>query len=201
MSMSKSFFRLSLRGLRQHHIIVPSSPCKNIRWNYLASSGCNTRGIMAASISVSSRNSNDRHANATLTPSRRHSYRPIIKRHYFHSHYSTYNQATFHTSTTLHISIQSKHHTTFSTSTTRSSSINNNSINNNNTQPQQTPKYISILSKGAATAPIDYPTSQRFWAALPPAIAIHLSIGSVYVYSMWTSGMSKTLGERCEIHP
>ena len=51
----------------------------------------------------------------------------------------------------------------------------------------------SILSKEAATAPIDYPTSKRFWA-LPPAIAIHLSIGSVYVYSMWTPGFSKAVG-------
>lgn len=51
----------------------------------------------------------------------------------------------------------------------------------------------SILSKEAATAPIDYPTSSRIWA-LPPAIAIHLSIGSVYVYSMWTPAMSKALG-------
>ena len=54
-------------------------------------------------------------------------------------------------------------------------------------------KVSSILSKEAATAPIDYPTSQRY-LALPPAIAIHLSIGSVYVYSMWTPGMSKALG-------
>ncbi|EJK50763.1 hypothetical protein THAOC_30140, partial [Thalassiosira oceanica] len=34
-----------------------------------------------------------------------------------------------------------------------------------------------FLSKDAATAPVDYPTSDRFWR-LPPAIAIHLSIGS-----------------------
>jgi hypothetical protein len=52
---------------------------------------------------------------------------------------------------------------------------------------------ISNLSKEAATMPIDYPTSRRMWA-LPPAIAIHLSIGSVYVYSMWTPGMAKALG-------
>ena len=54
-------------------------------------------------------------------------------------------------------------------------------------------KSISTLSKEAATAPVDYPTSSRF-LALPPAIAIHLSIGSVYVYSMWTPGLSKALG-------
>lgn len=35
----------------------------------------------------------------------------------------------------------------------------------------------SILSKDAATASVDYPPSDRFWR-LPPAIAIHLSIGS-----------------------
>ena len=34
-----------------------------------------------------------------------------------------------------------------------------------------------ILSKDAATASADYPPSDRFWK-LPPAIAIHLSIGS-----------------------
>jgi len=51
----------------------------------------------------------------------------------------------------------------------------------------------SVLSKEAATAPLDYPASRRL-RALPPAVAIHLSIGSVYVYSMWTPGMSKTLG-------
>ena len=39
----------------------------------------------------------------------------------------------------------------------------------------------SILSKDAATAPVDYPTSDRFWR-LPPAIAIHLSIGSGRVH-------------------
>lgn len=54
---------------------------------------------------------------------------------------------------------------------------------------------VHVLSKEAATAPIDYPTSQRF-SALPPAIGIHLAIGSVYVYSMWTPGMSKALGKR-----
>lgn len=52
----------------------------------------------------------------------------------------------------------------------------------------------NVLSKETATAHIDYPTSQRF-SALPPAIGIHLAIGSVYVYSMWTPGMSKALGE------
>ena len=58
---------------------------------------------------------------------------------------------------------------------------------------------LNVLSKEAATAPIDYPTSKRFYA-LPPAIGIHLAIGSVYVYSMWTPGMSKALGKReiCE---
>mmetsp|Transcript_4935 Transcript_4935/g.8472 ORF Transcript_4935/g.8472 Transcript_4935/m.8472 type:complete len:683 (+) Transcript_4935:204-2252(+) len=55
------------------------------------------------------------------------------------------------------------------------------------------PVLNNVLSKEAATAPIDYPTSQRF-SALPPAIGIHLAIGSVYVYSMWTPGMSKALG-------
>ena len=53
----------------------------------------------------------------------------------------------------------------------------------------------SVLSKEAATASINYPASKRFFA-LPPAVGIHLAIGSVYVYSMWTPGMSKALGKR-----
>ena len=60
-------------------------------------------------------------------------------------------------------------------------------ISTNNKQPP------SVLSKEAATASINY--SKRFFA-LPPAIGIHLAIGSVYVYSMWTPGMSKALGKR-----
>jgi hypothetical protein len=76
----------------------------------------------------------------------------------------------------------------------RSSSSNSKrtpqSTDNKETLPS-TP--YSMLSKEAATAPIDYPISSRLWA-LPPAIAIHLSIGSVYVYSMWTPGMSHALG-------
>lgn len=72
---------------------------------------------------------------------------------------------------------------------------NNSSVNNvdSESKPAEAPTENSILSKESATAPIDYPTSQRVWA-LPPAIAIHLSIGSVYVYSMWTPGMTKALG-------
>lgn len=117
-----------------------------------------------------SQNPIDQHANALFStlPNRR-SYDPPKKRDHFQCQTSTFN----HTVSTL------------STSTTTN--------NIHHQHPQIIP---SILSKQAATAPIDYPTSQRFWAALPPAIAIHLSIGSVYVYSMWTSGMSKTLGER-----
>ncbi|KAL7468763.1 hypothetical protein ACHAXS_008993, partial [Conticribra weissflogii] len=63
-----------------------------------------------------------------------------------------------------------------------------------NRQPQ--PTNPSILSKEAATASADHPISlpRRLLTALPPAIAIHLSIGSVYVYSMWTPSLSKTLG-------
>jgi len=52
----------------------------------------------------------------------------------------------------------------------------------------------SILSKEAATCPRDYDPPNRYLAALPPAIAVHLSIGPVYAYAMWTSGMSRTLG-------
>jgi len=70
------------------------------------------------------------------------------------------------------------------------SAANNNNSNSNNKSVA-----MNFLSKEAATASIDYPTSQRF-SALPPAIGIHLAIGSVYVYSMWTPGMSTALGEK-----
>ena len=53
--------------------------------------------------------------------------------------------------------------------------------------------HYSSLSKEAATQPVDYPTKQR-WLAIPPANMVHLSIGGVYVYSMWTQGMTQTLG-------
>ena len=81
--------------------------------------------------------------------------------------------------------------------TTNDNSQSNYNHHNHTTTPIILPVHVpvpSILSKEAATASIDYPTSQRFWV-LPPAIAIHVSIGSVYVYSMWTPGMSKTLGK------
>jgi hypothetical protein len=52
---------------------------------------------------------------------------------------------------------------------------------------------ISSLSKDAATCAVDTPVSQRWWA-VPPANAVHLAIGSVYVYSMWTPGMTHALG-------
>ncbi len=42
---------------------------------------------------------------------------------------------------------------------------------------------LSSLTKAAATAPPDYPVEKR-WTAVPPANAVHLSIGAVYVYSM-----------------
>ena len=49
------------------------------------------------------------------------------------------------------------------------------------------------FSKEAATAPHDTPVQERWWA-VPPANAVHLAIGSVYCYSMWTPGMTHTLG-------
>lgn len=52
---------------------------------------------------------------------------------------------------------------------------------------------ISSLSKEAATTPVDFKTSKR-WLAMPPANVVHLSIGSVYVYSMWTPGMTTAIG-------
>jgi hypothetical protein len=56
------------------------------------------------------------------------------------------------------------------------------------------PPSPSVLSKEAATSPRDYDPANRYLAALPPAIAVHLSIGPVYAYSMWTPGMSRALG-------
>ena len=50
-----------------------------------------------------------------------------------------------------------------------------------------------IFSKEAATASVDLPVSSR-WYAVPPANAVHLSIGSVYCYSMWTPGLTKAVG-------
>lgn len=52
---------------------------------------------------------------------------------------------------------------------------------------------LSVLSKEAATADPDTPVSQRWWC-MPPANAVHLAIGSVYVYSMWTPPMTHALG-------
>lgn len=51
----------------------------------------------------------------------------------------------------------------------------------------------NALSIDSATAPVDYPTEQR-WKAIPPANIVHLSIGAVYVYSMWTPGLTNALG-------
>jgi hypothetical protein len=51
----------------------------------------------------------------------------------------------------------------------------------------------SFLSKRAATQPADFPPKDR-WMAVPPANLVHLSIGGVYVYSMWTPVMTQALG-------
>jgi hypothetical protein len=52
---------------------------------------------------------------------------------------------------------------------------------------------ISSLTKEAATQPADYDPKRR-WLSVPPANLVHLSCGSVYVYSMWTPGMTHNLG-------
>jgi hypothetical protein len=54
-------------------------------------------------------------------------------------------------------------------------------------------RIFSSLSKEAATGAPDAPLVSRWWA-VPPANAVHLSIGSVYVYSMWTPGMTHATG-------
>ena len=51
----------------------------------------------------------------------------------------------------------------------------------------------SSLSKEAATQPADFPPNRR-WMAVPPANLVHLSIGGVYVYSMWTPAITQSLG-------
>jgi hypothetical protein len=61
------------------------------------------------------------------------------------------------------------------------------------TQRHAVRRSISSLSKEAATRAVDTPVNQRWWA-VPPANAVHLAIGSVYVYSMWTPGMTHVLG-------
>jgi MFS family permease len=52
---------------------------------------------------------------------------------------------------------------------------------------------FSSLSKESATQPADFDPKQR-WLAVPPANLVHLSIGGVYAYSMWTHGMTNALG-------
>ena len=51
----------------------------------------------------------------------------------------------------------------------------------------------SSLSKESATQPADFPPRDR-WMTVPPANLVHLSIGGVYVYSMWTPAMTQALG-------
>jgi len=54
-------------------------------------------------------------------------------------------------------------------------------------------KYLpQSLSKEAATAPPDAPLRSR-WLAVPPANAVHLSIGSVYVYSSKSFSFGTTI--------
>lgn len=54
-------------------------------------------------------------------------------------------------------------------------------------------RMLSSLSKEAATQAADFPPHNR-WMAVPPANLVHLSIGGVYVYSMWTPAMTQALG-------
>ncbi|VEU39593.1 unnamed protein product [Pseudo-nitzschia multistriata] len=51
----------------------------------------------------------------------------------------------------------------------------------------------SVLSKRAATQTPGFPPGQR-WKAVPPANLLHLSIGGVYAYSMWTPALTRALG-------
>ena len=49
------------------------------------------------------------------------------------------------------------------------------------------------LSKQATIQSADFSPKNR-WLAVPPANLVHLSIGGVYVYTMWTPAMTQTLG-------
>jgi hypothetical protein len=64
--------------------------------------------------------------------------------------------------------------------------ISHNHNNNNR-------RLSSSLSKRAATQSADFSPKNR-WLAVPPANLVHLSIGGVYVYSMWTPAMTQALG-------
>mmetsp|Transcript_16846 Transcript_16846/g.23980 ORF Transcript_16846/g.23980 Transcript_16846/m.23980 type:complete len:163 (-) Transcript_16846:262-750(-) len=46
------------------------------------------------------------------------------------------------------------------------------------------------FSKEASIAPLDY----NRWLAIPPANLVHVAIGAVYAYSMWTPSLSTVLG-------
>lgn len=78
-------------------------------------------------------------------------------------------------------------------SQTSLSSTSNDEKKVTNTNHHVPKKKPWTFSKEAATAPIDLPVSSR-WYAVPPANAVHLSIGSVYCYSMWTPGITKAVG-------
>ena len=61
-------------------------------------------------------------------------------------------------------------------------------------------RLFSSLSKQAATQSADFSPKNR-WLAVPPANLVHLSIGGVYVYTMWTPAMTQTLGVVSTAYP
>ena len=169
------------RGRRPHLVSSPRSGHRRNR-HYAPCASLLLRGLSQSIDAFASQsNNNNERRRDHLGPGRRNASALLQSP-------ASFNSTKYHASFTTSSALHPIHKSHFSTTTTSTQESNNNinTISNN--------KSISILSKEAATAPVDYPTSQRFWA-LPPAIAIHLSIGSVYVYSMWTPGMSKTLGE------
>ena len=89
----------------------------------------------------------------------------------------------------------------YSSQTCRKHSSLNTKVNGSNSNAKNiikvktvtTDNAISAFSKEASIAPLDFPVQDR-WKVVLPATAIHLSIGSVYVYSMWTPGLTTALG-------
>ena len=76
---------------------------------------------------------------------------------------------------------------------TWSSHASDNHCSNNGPSATTTITKEWAFSKQAATASLNTPVSHR-WRYVPPANLVHLSIGSVYAYSMFTPGLTTAQG-------
>ena len=81
----------------------------------------------------------------------------------------------------------------FNSSYTRLKEEASSSVQECKTPESSSRSFLSSFSKEASIAPIDFNMEDR-WKAVIPATMVHLSIGSVYAYSMWTPGMTTALG-------